>query len=777
MPGVASHGISPVGDPSRPAAPQDSPRSTPESQEMPPPLPRRQPAPPGSGLGSELETFGWFAPEPEDASGVPDATPGARAVVGNLPEPGSHPVGGQHGGPSAFGEPPSAAAPGPIGRHQPVQPPLAGSETAHLPQTARPATPDDPPTVTLPISSPAGSGVPYQPGTPPPGVSAPEYGFSPVPPGHSAQHGQPSGNLGQAGFPLGPPGGPPPGTGPGRQPGRQRPKWLVPAIAGAAATALLLTVTGGAVVFAGEVPRGTTVLGVDIGGRTQAEAATALKDGLGKRVAQPVSVRINDADATIDPKQVGLAIDHEATARRAVQSWPNPFTVLFGEREVDPVVKVDTAKLDDVLQKLGASATEKLARPAIRYQGLTPKPIYPESGKGLDPDRSAGAFRGGWLRGPVVVPIVSIEAVTTKDDVDKLLTELARPAVAAPVVVSTPRGDFTITRQAIAKSLLMESNRRGEIVPKVDPKRLRAAARAELARVEVPAKDAKPAMQAGKLVVAAEATGKAVDLRKLAKVLLPILRQPAPRKVPGALVTKKPKLTREKISKLGIKEKISTFTTHFTGGQDRNKNILVVADEVDNALVLPGKTFSLNGYTGERSYAQGYVDAPVILDGKIQNYVGGGISQFATTLFNAGYYAGLEDVYHQPHGYYISRYPSVIEATVFYPSLDLKFKNDSRYGVLIDTSYTDTSITVTMWSTKRYLIKTTWGPKTDPKQPVTKHLTGKGCIPTEGIPGFSQEAWRLFHVDGKEIKRERFFWRYKAEPRFVCDPPESPAPG
>lgn len=557
----------------------------------------------------------------------------------------------------------------------------------------------------------------------------------------------------------------------------KRPKWLVPGIAGAAALVLLLTVVGGAVVFAGEVPRGTTVLGVDIGGRTQAEAAAALRDGLGTRVDEPVPVRIGDADATIKPKDVGLVIDYAGTAERAVDRWPNPFTVLFGEREVEPEVKIDPAKLDRVLQKLGAAATQKLARPAIRYEGLTPKPIYPESGKGLDPDRSAEALRAGWLRGrSVVVPIVSIEAVTTKADVDKLLTELAQPAVAAPVAVSTPRGDFTISRQAIAKSLSMESDRRGEIIPKVDTRKLRAAAAQELRRVEIPAKDAKPEIRDGKLVVASETIGKVVDLKKLGKVLLPALRQAAPRKVPGDLVTKKPKLTKEKVQSLGVKERISKSTTYFTGGQDRNKNILVVADEVDNAFVLPGKTFSLNGYTGERSYAQGYVDAPVILNGQIKNYVGGGISQFATTLFNSSYYAGMVDVYHQPHGYYISRYPSVIEATVFYPSLDLKFKNDSKYGVLIDTSYTDTSITVAMWSTKRYDIKTDWGPRTDPKQPQTEHLTTKDCIPTEGIPGFSQEAWRLFYVDGKQIRKERFFWRYKAEPKFVCDPPESPSP-
>ena len=98
------------------------------------------------------------------------------------------------------------------------------------------------------------------------------------------------------------------------------------------------------------------------------------------------------------------------------------------------------------------------------------------------------------------------------------------------------------------------------------------------------------------------------------------------------------------------------------------------------------------------------------------------MSQFTTTLFNAMYYAGLEDVFHQPHSYYFTRYPSVIEATIFYPSLDLKFRNDSPHSVLIDTSYTDTSITVTFWGTKRYDITTEWGPRRNVTSPAHDHV-------------------------------------------------------
>ncbi len=174
------------------------------------------------------------------------------------------------------------------------------------------------------------------------------------------------------------------------------------------------------------------------------------------------------------------------------------------------------------------------------------------------------------------------------------------------------------------------------------------------------------------------------------------------------------KTTAAELAELGIVEQVSSFTTYFTGGQGRSRNIIQVAKEVDGAIVRPGETFSLNGHTGPRGYDEGYVDAPVIQDGKLVNAAGGGISQFTTTLFNAMYYAGLEDVFHKPHSYYFSRYPSVIESTIFYPSLDLKFRNDSPHGVLIDTSYTDSSVTVRMWSTQAVR-------RLDPVEPEAQH--------------------------------------------------------
>jgi vancomycin resistance protein YoaR len=160
----------------------------------------------------------------------------------------------------------------------------------------------------------------------------------------------------------------------------------------------------------------------------------------------------------------------------------------------------------------------------------------------------------------------------------------------------------------------------------------------------------------------------------------------------------------------------------------------------------------------------------VIIDGRLQPAVGGGLSQFTTTLFNASFYAGLEDVEHTPHSFHYSRYPAVIEATIFYPTLDMKFRNNTEHGVLIDTSYIEDSITVTKWGTKVWdEVSAEWGDRRDPVDPQRRYVDpGPSCLATQGIPGFTQDAWRVFHRDGEEVEREQFTWRYDAQPEVIC---------
>ena len=146
---------------------------------------------------------------------------------------------------------------------------------------------------------------------------------------------------------------------------------------------------------------------------------------------------------------------------------------------------------------------------------------------------------------------------------------------------------------------------------------------------------------------------------------------------------------------LGITRQVSTFTTNFTPGQPRVVNIQTGARALDGAVVEPGEVFSLNERLGPRTLAKGYVLAPQIgADLGYEDSVGGGVSQLSTTLFNAVFFGGYQDVTHTVHALYIDRYPMGREGTLNYPSIDNRFRNDPPNGVLIRTSVSATSVTV-----------------------------------------------------------------------------------
>ena len=153
-------------------------------------------------------------------------------------------------------------------------------------------------------------------------------------------------------------------------------------------------------------------------------------------------------------------------------------------------------------------------------------------------------------------------------------------------------------------------------------------------------------------------------------------------------------------SSLGVKEPVGEFTTRHPAGQPRVKNIHRIADLVRGAIIPAGGTFSINEFVGRRTAEKGFVSAPVIDEGQFKDDIGGGVSQFATTLFNAAFFAGLDIPEHKAHSIYISRYPFGREATLAYPSVDLKIRNNSPYGVVIWPTYTNGSITVQLWSTR-----------------------------------------------------------------------------
>jgi vancomycin resistance protein YoaR len=621
------------------------------------------------------------------------------------------------------------------------------------------------------------------------GGSAPLPPAPPSGPGHDDVVDPPRAHQDPDGDGPDSPVGPPPGgdpTGGSRGPWWRRKAVLVPA----AALGVLAAAYGvDLLVSSGDIPRNTVVAGVDIGGLSPAAAAETLERALAPRVAAEHTVVAADVEATLSPAAAGIELDVDGTVDAAAEQPLNPWTrvvTLFGDRRVDPEITGDETALAAQIETVAAQVDRAPVDATIVLENTTPSLVEPADGRVLDREGSSQAITealgaGGDPATPIELPVEVSPIHVDTEEAQRVLDETVTPALAAPVTVTSADGATSaeVPVAAIAAGLAFTPQEDGELAVSIDPAALQAALGDALGVFGTPAEDARFEVSGGAVSVVPSVDGTGVDPALLAEQLLGVLTDPAPRSVTAELGPVPAAFTTEEAEALGIREEISSFTTNFTSTAS-GTNIRVVAEEVDGALIMPGETFSLNTFTGPRGSAQGYVPAAVISGGELSTAVGGGISQFATTMFNAVFFAGLEDVYHKPHSFYISRYPAGREATVYEGVIDLVWKNDTDTGVFVDTRWVPGAITVTFYGTKRYEIESISSERTNHRQPAVQEKVDDGnCTPQGGIPGFDITVTRVFRdlTSGAEIRRESFRTSYAAEAVITCVPPPAPAPG
>ncbi|MGI8531997.1 MAG: VanW family protein [Geodermatophilaceae bacterium] len=568
---------------------------------------------------------------------------------------------------------------------------------------------------------------------------------------------------------------------PGGGPLSRRRWWRRPAVLVPAGLLVLLALGYGVdLALAGsDVPRGTTVAGVAIGGLSHAAAEQRLTTEVVPELARSRTANAGSARIAVDPVAAGIELDPRATAAAAGGQPLNPLTrltSLFGVgRAVEPVLSVDRATLTKAVDGFAGQVDTEPVEGTVRIEGTTATAVPPEPGATLDrataPDLVVAAVEAD--RDQFDLDVTQVPAKTSADQVQQALDGFAVPALSAPVTVTGRDGTTTeIPVTAIAKALRFSRGPDGTLTPAVDAEALQAGLGDRLDAFRTSAVDAGFTVSGGSVQIVPAKDGLTPDVATLAKNLLDVLPSPAPRTVELAVTRAPADLTTEDAKALGITEQISTFTTNFTN-EASGENIRVVAAYVDGAVVRPGETFSLNGYTGPRTEAQGYIESTIISNGEFVQAVGGGISQFATTMFNAVFFAGLEDVYHQPHSYYISRYPAGREATVFYDSIDLSWRNDSDTGVYVQTSWAPGAITVTFWGTKHVDVESVSGERHNYTTPDTERKPDTSeCLDQAGQSGFDIAVTRVFHPVGSTdvLRREVFNTRYKAVPEIICVP-------
>jgi len=494
------------------------------------------------------------------------------------------------------------------------------------------------------------------------------------------------------------------------------------------------------------------------------------------RLVEPVAVHAGGVASEIVPASAGVDVDWSATLSGVNAQPINPITRItsfFGSREVPVVSAIDQGALDASMAQLAANSDRAPVEGAVVFENGKATGVSPAAGQALETQQAGSTFAAEWSDGGVVdLPVDEVPVTVTQAGVDRALQEIAIPAVSGDVVVNGRDGKVaTLGVDQIGEVLTFTPDGSGGLTPQYNTDAAIKILTPQLASTEVQPKDASFTFAGGKPSVVPGVVGDLINWPDTVKELPVLLASTASRATPAVYGPVPPALTTEAAEALGINEVIGEFTT---GGFEyaSGVNIGLAASEIDGAVIKPGDTFSLNEYTGPRGAAQGYIESGIINNGRPDKAVGGGISQLATTLYNATYFAGMEDVAHTEHSYYISRYPEAREATIFDGAIDLQFRNPAKTGVMIETIATSSNITVRIWGTKTVDVTSTTGPRTSPTSPNTVTLPeGPGCVASSGAPGFTVSDTRVItdHASGAEISSNTRTVKYDPVPIVKCE--------
>jgi vancomycin resistance protein YoaR len=528
---------------------------------------------------------------------------------------------------------------------------------------------------------------------------------------------------------------------------------------------------------------GVSIAGVPLGGTTAAEARRRLAERA--RSGEKLRFLLAGREVSLTSAELGVELDVTASVSRALAEgrsdgvFGNAWTYLrswAGARALPAVVRVDRARFSEALRGLeGRLIDDPPTAAAIAVEQGVPRAVLPRAGRKISSDAALTAVSeaAAWGNGPVQVTTVRVTPVLAPGAIERALAD-ARRALAAPVLLEAGSRRLTLAPSELG-ALLISEVRGEELELRLDaarfdawfaPKRGELEAAARDATFEVSPRDevkVVPSEPGVRLPTPAVLDALwAAALRPDHRGELPLLREPLPAR------------SSEQAEQLGIRALVGSFTTRHPCCQPRVENIHRIASMLDGLVIDPGQTVSLNAVVEPRTQKKGFVAAPSIEDGEMVDTIGGGVSQFATTFFNAVFHAGYDIIERQPHTYWFPRYPMGHEATLGWPHPDIVFKNDSAAGLLIKTSFSKTTITVKLYGdTGGRRVSSAVSERRDIVQPAVELLPNRGVAPDEekvkegGMIGWSVIASRtIVFADGTK-KEEKRKVTYKPKPRRV----------
>jgi vancomycin resistance protein YoaR len=573
----------------------------------------------------------------------------------------------------------------------------------------------------------------------------------------------------------------------------------------AGAVALAVATVALSLGFAGSpktLPPGATIAGVEVGGLSTREAISTLERRYAALRTTPAVFTAGPRRWRIRPNEMILEIDWAAaveTARRQGDGFApvrglRRLGARFSGADVTPRARVETAVLAHELDVLSRRIDRPERSASIRLRGLQPELVRGATGRQLDRDATARLIVASLVsldRAPTALPVRISQPKVTAAELAPALAEV-RTAVSAPVRLTLGPTRWRLPRWRIATMLRLPKNGRTTLAIGG------AGANAFFARfrtaVDREAVDAAFVVLSGdRVVVRPSQPGRELDVAAAARAILAAAVSPGDRVAKLVVQRATPERTTREARAMGITGRVAGYTTYYGGEPNRIHNVQLVARMVDGAVIAPGETFSFNGTTGERSSERGFREAPVIINGELQNGIGGGVCQVSTTVFNAAYEAGLPIESRTNHALYIAHYPQGRDATVNYPDIDLKFKNDTGRWLLLRTFVGSSALTVKLYGTpqhRRVESETApldfTGPTGVKRLPDPSLWSGTEVVDDFGEPSRKTSVTRRVYSRGGTLLSESTWtsWyrsepktiRYGTKPRPKAPPPPPPPP-
>ncbi|SHJ11426.1 Putative peptidoglycan binding domain-containing protein [Actinomyces denticolens] len=561
----------------------------------------------------------------------------------------------------------------------------------------------------------------------------------------------------------------------------------------AAAALIAVAWLGSAIWTTQALADGSTVGGVSVGGMSPSEARSAVEQSFAESLAQPVTVTAGDKSAQITPADSGVSVDAGSSVGRLTGFTLNPLTIIdrLGGDSVPAATSVDSAALTRSLNSHLGELSSGTVNAEISLQGTKPVVSPSRSGAGVDVEASVNGLSSDWPLGSPTIALVegTTSPAVTDEQAQSYADTVIAPVLSAPVTVTADgattaapaSGALTLSPQQLAPMLRISSET-GELSTTLDPDALRQAVVAAMGpQIE------RAAVESGWTIEGrADATpqyvapvdGLAIDTTALSTGIITTGSAQAgasQRAVVLPMTASAPSSTTAE-EDWGIKEIVGEYTTPYYEDAARTQNLVAGAAALNGEIVMPGATFSTNDSLEPVDAEHGFTFSGVILDGVHTEAFGGGLSQIGTTVFNAGYEAGMDDVEHHPHSYWFERYPAGREATLWSPEKDVKFANSTPYPALIQAWVVDGEVHVRLWSTHYYDVSIVSGEKEGYTPIGTVNRSGPRCEPYGGGEGgFSITVTRSRTAPDGTVAEDALHTTYEPDNAVTCSGGGAPA--